>query len=430
MSIWTTLFTGSSGIAAHGEAIGVVGDNIANISTVGFQSSRAGFEDILGGASSNGQRLGTGVAMGGTQTNFSQGSLQETGRNLDLAIRGKGFFAVKGSHDGLPGTYFSRDGRFNIGKDGLLVNQEGLRVQGYTIDPSGGVSPSTGDLNVQAQSQPRASTQVSLIANLDASAATPAVQPFAAANAVQTSNFSTSTNVFDSLGVEHRIDTYFVKTGAGAWAWHALVDGGQLTGGAAGTPTEVATGTLNFTNGGALNTQLPAGTQNLNFAGAAQAQPVRFSFGDDLATAGGTGLKGVTQFSGESRVKDVTQDGFSAGDLLEVSVGQDGIITGHFSNGQSRSVARVALATFAGEEGLRRVGNQLFGTSTASGAAVLAAASTGSRGSIAAGTTESSNVDLGLELVTLIQYQRAFQASSKTVSTADEMLQELTSLKR
>lgn len=430
MSIWTTLFTGSSGIAAHGDAIGVVGDNIANISTVGYQSSRAGFADILGGATSGGQRLGTGVEMNGAQVHIAQGSLQETGRSLDLAIRGKGFFAVKGTHDGVVGNYFSRDGRFGVDKTGLLVNQGGFRVQGYTIDPAGVMSPSLGDLNVQAQSQPRASSQVNLTANLDAGATTPATQPFAANNAVRTSNFSTSSSVFDSLGVEHRVDTYFVKTAAGTWGWHAVVDGGELTGGTAGTPTEVASGTLTFSAGGALNTQLPAGTQNLQFRGAAQNQAVRFSFGDDLATLGGTGLKGVTQFAGESRVKDTTQDGFAAGDLFDVSVGQDGTITGHFSNGQSRAVARVALATFQGEEGLRRVGDQLFGETSASGAGALAPAGSGSRGSISAGTTESSNVDLGLELVTLIQYQRAFQASSKTVSTADEMLQELTNLKR
>jgi len=134
MSILTSLYTGASGLTAHGEAISVVGDNISNASTIGYKSSRASFDDLLGGVEPNGQNVGVGVRMDGPETMFGQGSLQTTGNALDLAIRGNGFFEVSGNHNGLPGTYYTRDGRFSFDKSGSIVNPEGLKLQGYLVD--------------------------------------------------------------------------------------------------------------------------------------------------------------------------------------------------------------------------------------------------------------------------------------------------------
>src|SRR5262249_22875960 len=154
MGIFTSLFTGASGLTAHGEAISVVGDNISNASTIGYKSSRASFDDLLGGAEPNGQLIGVGVRMDGPQTMFGQGSLQTTGNALDLAIRGNGFFEVSGNHNGQAGTYYTRDGRFALDNTGTLVNPEGLKLQGYLVDASGQLSSSVTALTLAGQASP------------------------------------------------------------------------------------------------------------------------------------------------------------------------------------------------------------------------------------------------------------------------------------
>jgi flagellar hook protein FlgE len=428
MSILSSLYTGASGLAAHGSAIGTVGDNIANVSTIGFKAGRASFEDVLGGTAPNGQRLGAGVRFGGVDTRFGQGSLQQTGAPLDLAVRGNGFFMVAGSHDGIPGTYYTRDGRFHLDNQGYVVNGEGLRLQGYGIDAAGQMASATGDLRLGGQSPPNPTTRLDLAANLDAGATTPAA-PWDPADPTATSNFSTSATVYDSLGAAHRVDVYFRNNGAGSWEWHAMVDGGELAGGTPGTPTEIASGALTFTTGGALDTETTTAS-SADFIGAAAGQAIAFDFGDAITTDGGTGLVGSTQFAAASSVTGVSQDGFPPGELVDLLVADDGTMTGVFSNGQSRPMARVALATFQSDDGLRRAGAQLYSETRASGQPLIGAAGSGTRGAISGGALEGSNVDLGSELVTLIAYQRAFQANARTISTADEMLTEVANLKR
>jgi flagellar hook protein FlgE len=427
MSIWNNLYIGISGLSAHGTAISVVGDNIANVSTVGFKASRAGFADVMGGMSGS-TRLGAGVRMAGSQANLSQGVLQQTGGVLDLAVRGTGFFVVQGNHDGIDATYYTRDGRFSLDNDGFVVNNEGLRLHGYTFSPDGVQGTQAGALQLgSTQSEPLATSSVEMRLNLDSSAVSPAIFDLADPNA--TSNFATSTTVFDSLGNSHRVDMYFRTDGLGSWDWHAVVDGGEVNGGTAGTPIEIANGVLSFNTNGALDVEtLNASTAD--FIGATPGQQIAFDFGDAITTDGGTGVAGTTQFAGASTVNASSQDGFGAGALVDVVVNENGTIEGLFSNGQRRQVARVALATFAAEDQLERAGSQLFRETTGSGQALVDAAATGSRGSISSGTIESSNVDLTNELVTLIAFQRAFQANVKTVQTADEMLAEVANLKR
>lgn len=428
MSILSSLYTGASGLTAEGQAIGTVGDNIANSSTVGFKSGRASFDDVLGGTAPNGQRLGQGVRFAGTDTQFGQGSLQQTGAPLDMAIRGGGFFMLSGNHAGVASTYYSRDGRFHLDASGTLVNAEGLKVQGYTMDPTGAAGDAVGDLVLGGQSPPNATTRVDLAANLDAASTTP-VAAWDPANPGATSNFTTSTTVYDSVGGAHRVDVYFRATGGGAWEWHAMADGGELTGGTPGAPTEIGTGTLGFTTAGALDTETPGAT-SASFLGATAGQAITFDFGDAITTDGGTGLAGSSQFAGASSVTGVAQDGYGAGELIDVAVSDDGTVTGRFSNGQSRAMAQVALASFQSDDGLRRAGNQLYSETNASGQPLIGRASTGARGAISGGALEGSNVDLGAELVTMIAYQRAFQANARTVTTADEMLTEVANLKR
>jgi flagellar hook protein FlgE len=428
MSLLTSLFTGASGMGAHGSAISVVGDNVANVSTVGFKRTRAGFADVLGGTLA-GQRLGAGVRLGALETQFAQGSLQQTDAPLDLAVRGNGLFVVSGSHDGRDAQYYTRDGRFSLDNTGYVVNPGGLRLQGYTIDATGAVATTATDLQLAGvTSAPAATTTAGVALSLDASAQTTPLPPFDPANPAATSNFATSLTVYDSLGAPHRVDVYLRAQGAGAWEWHAMVDGGELTGGTAGTPTEIATGTLTFDANGALDVETP-GASAATFLGAAP-QTISFDFGDAITTDGGTGRAGTTQPFGASAVVGLDVDGHGAGTLMDLAVDADGTITGRFDNGERRALARVALATFVDEAGLERAGSGLFAQSSASGPPLVAAAATGGRGAIVAGALEGSNVDLGDELVTMIAYQRAFQANVKTVTTADEMLAEVASIKR
>lgn len=427
MSIFTSLYTGASGLEAHGDAISVVGDDIANASTVGYKNERADFSNVIGGTIVNGQNVGDGVRMSSVQTMFGQGSLENTGRNLDVAISGNGFFVVKGNYDGQQGAYYSRDGQFTINDTGTLVNSEGMNVQGYTIDPSGKMSTTPGDLVIGGASAPNATTVATMAVNLDSGSTTPTL-PWNPANPAGTSNYSTSTQVYDSLGQAHRVDVYYRDNGGGQWDYHAMVDGGELTGGTAGTPTEIASGTMQFNTDGSLQS-VNALTSSANFLNATPNQAITFNMGDPIAT-GGTGLAGTTQYASPSTVNAVNQDGYAAGSLSNVTIGDDGTVTGTFSNGESRSIARLALATFASSDGLQRQGDQLFSATQNSGQALVDAVGVGGRGSTTSGALEQSNVDLSSELVTLIAYQRAFSANSKTVQTADQMLQEIDNLKQ
>ena len=207
-----------------------------------------------------------------------------------------------------------------------------------------------------------------------------------------------------------------------------MVDGGELAGGTAGTLTEIANGTLTFNTAGALQTQtLNASTAN--FLNATPGQAIQFNFGDDIAS-GGTGLAGSTQFAGASSVNGLDINGRSAGKLNSLQIADDGKITGLFDNGDKIQVAQVALASFANDDGLQRVGDGLTAESPTSGKPLIDVPGTGSRGSLVSGALEGSNVDLSNELVTLIAFQRAFEANAKTVTTANEMMADVNNLKQ
>jgi len=425
MSITNSLYIGISGLQAHGEAISVVGDNIANASTVGYKRNRAEFSDVLGGQLDS-QRLGGGVRLSGTQTMWDQGAVTQTGNPLDLAIRGGGMFVVKGNHGGQTAQYYTRDGRFHLDNQGFVVNQQGLKLQGFTIDPTGTRALAPSDLPLGArESPPAATTTANMTLNLDANAVTPpAWDPL---NPNTTSNYATSATVFDSLGAAHHVEVFFRSQGAGAWEYHAMVDGGDLAGGVKGTLTEIGTGTLLFNTAGALQSQTTGGTAN--FVNATPGQAIAFKFGDDIAS-GGTGFAGTTQFAGASSVNGLDIDGRAAGKLTDIVISDDGKIRGVFDNGDKIELAQVALADFASEQGLERSGDGLMVETAASGKPLIDVPGTGARGAVSAGAVEGSNVDLSNELVTLIAFQRAFQANAKTVTTADEMMQDINNLKR
>jgi flagellar hook protein FlgE len=432
MSLMTALYTGASGLEGNSLELSVVGDNIANANTIGFKSNRADFADamaqsLIGQTPTGAGQRGLGSRLEMVQRIMTQGALTNTGLNTDLAISGNGFFEVKGSHEGSIGTFYTRAGQFSVDKDGFMVNMEGLRLQGYTADPTGALIPTTaGDLQVgNANTAPLPTTNVTVRANLQAD---DPVIPAAwdVANASTTSNFATATTAYDSLGNSHEVNLYYRKTGAGAWEWHAVVDGGSIDPANAGVPTEIGTGTLGFDTQGRLNAQAP-GVINFTPAGA---DPMNLTFNFGTAIPPGTGLDGITQFASASATSFINQDGHAPGDLSRITVDPKGQIVGSFTNGETRVLGQVALASFEAPDQLMRIGGNLFSAMPAAGQPVVGAPSTADRGGIVAGALEQSNVDMAGEFVRMIAAQRAFQANAKTLTTADQLLQELMTIKR
>jgi flagellar hook protein FlgE len=429
MSLITALYTGATGLEGNTTDLAVIGDNVANSSTIGFKGSRAAFADLMANSliGDGANELGLGTRLQMIQKILTQGALTTTGLATDLAIEGNGLFVVKGSAAGQQGTFYTRAGQFTVSKDGMLVNLDGLRVQGYPADLAGVVSTaSAGDLNIgSATSPPRPTGAITIRANLQSDATVPAAFDVADPNA--TSNFSTSVSAFDSLGQGHQVDVFFRKNGAGDWEWHALTDGGGLTGGVAGTAQEVAGGTAAFDAEGRL-TAVTNGAAVFNPLGATNPQPLTFNFGTPFP--GGSGLDGLTQFTAPSAASFLNQDGAASGELARVSINSKGLISGSFTNGETRALGQVALATFAAPDQLRRMGGSLFAAMPEAGVPNVGEPTTANRGSLVSGALEQSNVDLAGEFIRMIAAQRNFQANSKTITTADALLAELMTIKR
>ena len=425
MSIYKAMWTGVSGLAAEGQALGVVGDNIANSNTLGFKMSRAMFEDVLGGAV--GQNVGGGVRMNRAQQIFSQGTMINTGQPTDVALTGEGFFVVKGSMDGVTGDFFTRAGNFLPDANGFLVSPQGLRVQGYGVNPDGTIGSTLGDIQFPtAPLPPKASTEFELNGSLDANATVPAVAPFNPADP-DTSNFSTTMKVFDSLGNSHDLTVYFEKTGANTWDYHVVADGAELDPPVPGLD-EIGTGTLTFDSNGALDDHVVSLAASPSFLGATPNQAIDLDFGTSIA-AGGTGLDGITQPAGASSVS-ASGDGYASGTLSGVRIESDGQVMGVYSNGEDMPLAQLAVAKFASNDGLGRAGHNSWIATRKSGEAMIGKAGEGGRAAVVSGALEQSNVDIAGQFVAMISHQRAFQANSKTITTADEMLQEVVNLKR
>ncbi len=426
MSVTRAMWAGVSGLNAEGQALGVIGDNVANANTIGFKQSRAIFEDVLGGAA--GSNVGAGVRMARAQQIFGQGSIQNTGQPTDLAISGDGFFVVKGMSNGVEGQFFTRAGQTSLNTEGFLVTPNGMKLQGYPVDADGTVGSSLGDVQIsQGQLPPKPTSSFNVDANLDAGSVPPTT-PWDPADPSKTSNYPTSTTMYDSLGQPHVVDVFFVNTGPGQWEYHAMTDGAEVSGGTPGTPQEIASGTLSFDGNGALADSTAAGGV-VDWAGATPGQTITFDFGTSIA-AGGTGLDGITQYGSPNSVGQQTQDGYSSGSLSGVRVDPDGTVNGVYSNGEVVAVAQLGIAKFTSNDGLDRAGQNMWAATRESGEAAIGAAGSGGRGALVAGALEQSNVDITQQFVELIVHQRSFQANSKTITTADEMLQEVVNLKR
>jgi len=425
----TSLFTAVSGMNANGTALSVIGDNIANMNTTAFKRSRPSFGDILSQSMGSSQ-VGRGVMLSSVTPLFTQGSFENTSNVLDLAIDGEGLFIVSDQS----GTFYTRAGEFIIDRDGYIVNPDGYRLQGYLFSSSGTATSGLGDINLSSlNSRPKATTEVYISANLDSRESIPPA--FDVDDPDNTSNFSSSITVYDSLGNAHVINIYFRKASESAsgntWEWYAVVSASDSESGS----TEVqAQGTLTFNTNGALSSEssitYPLASGGFDFTGGAtQGQQISFDFGESISE-GGTGLEGTTQFGSNSTTIFQSQDGYASGFLQTITISQEGIITGVFTNGQTRSVAQIALAKFMAPTELTKMGGNLYAESYGSGQPIISTPGESGMGKVLSNTLELSNVDLAEEFVKMILSQRGFQANSRIITTTDELLTELVNIKR
>jgi flagellar hook protein FlgE len=411
-----SMFSGVSGLRAHQTMMDVVGNNIANVNTAGFKASQVTFQEALNqtirGASGSGtdrggtnpMQIGLGVQVASIEGIFTQGAVQITGRNTDLAIQGDGFFMVQQGAERL----YTRAGSFNFDEDGNLVNSSGLRVLGWTADNAGNVDTQAAQAGITLPLgqtiEPTATSNVELGGNLSS-------------DTLVGGTVTSTITIYDSQGRSHQANMTFTKTAANAWDISGNIDGTAMAFGGA------ATASIAFNGAGDLITPasgivgmdpltLPGGTAAIDF---------------DLQL---NGANAIQQYGGQSTAEAVSQNGQAIGFLRSFAIADDGSITGQFSNGENRILAQVAIATFNNPVGLQRVGNSNYSSSVNSGEPIVGTPGSGNRGLLTAGSIEMSNVDLAREFTGLIIAQRGFQANSRIITTSDEMLNELVNLKR
>jgi flagellar hook protein FlgE len=494
MALLGSLNTGASGVQTHGKAMQVVGNNIANVNTFGFKRNSVAFEDLMGNAQPQGAtftKASNGVKIGSVEMDFSQGAFETTTLSTDMAIAGGGFFTIVSPSTGKQS--YTRNGQFSYDKNGFLSTLRGGRVQALKVDrvtgESKGIPGALQILGLVDAPQPTGTghkgTGIKLAANLDANASIKDV-PVDPTNVTDNMyNFATSTTVYDSLGNTHaatiamrrrpdlpeQIDPATGQPIAGTgvsnqWEYYMLFDGASL-GQVPGTMVAVGGGFMQFTDdgkliaatGGSFEAQpggvdpdgnpLPEGPPRLipqpvdpdtgipQFAipfGGGAPLLIGLHLGDgfnpDDPTDPRSGLDGITQFAGHYNVLRTSADGNPAGTLESIFLEDNGTVNGVFDAGYTRAIGRIVLTKFDNPGKLAQVGENMLVETLGSGKKVTGEAGTAGLGEIRSKSLEQSNVDLSQEFVKMVETQRAFQASAKTVTTSDEMIQDLINMKR
>ncbi|MDR2718096.1 MAG: flagellar hook protein FlgE [Treponema sp.] len=463
-----SLFSGVSGLQNHQTRMDVIGNNISNINTTGFKRNRVNFQDILyqqlqgaarptdeiGGV--NPKEVGLGMSVASIDTVHIQGTFQATNIPTDLGVSGQGFFVLDNGGKQL----YTRAGAFTIDEAGLMVNPaNGMKVQGWMARELEGytvldVSRPVGDLYIPVGSKDpaKSTTLINFACNLDKRI--PEIPEDPTGRQVLDGTWSTQIDIYDSFGDKHILQVEFTRVRGTTNSWNAAVivdpqneNATNTTIGfgedapAAGGPT---TFVVNFSNNGTLlsaedgtgNISGASGQVQMNVAYDVQTAtlnedgtPVRQEFVLDLGQVGGF-TRSITQYAEQSSSKAVEQNGRTMGYLENFKIDSSGVITGVFSNGTTRALAQVALATFANQGGLEKAGDNTFRMSNNSGLANIGASGIAGKGEIISGVLEMSNVDMADQFTDMIVTQRGFQANSRTIQTADQLLQELLSLKR
>lgn len=416
--------TALSALSAMGTAIDVVGNNLANLNTPGFKTSMVSFRDLVTQSMGSGlgeTQVGFGTAQPLTFRQFNQGSVQTSSGLLDAAIQGDGFFILK---DNAGKTLYTRAGNFLTDKNGNLLTNTGMRVQGWsainpltnaldTVGPIGNIVVPVGTLKA-----PTVTTYFTVDMNLDSTAAADA-----------TSQYSTPMTVYDSLGTSHILTVHFQKTGANQWSYNTTIPGEDVAGGTTGTPFDLvgANGTLTFGTDGKLTD--PAFGAPVTFAvpgltdGAAD-----MNLTWDPYTAAGIGR--ITQYGQPSASASSSQNGSAAAQLIRVGLANGGGVLAQYSNGDQVVVAQLALANIRNPDSLLASGDNNFALSARSAIPAVGTPGTGGRGSIAGGSLEASTVDIAQEFTKLIVFQRGYQANTRVVTAQDQVSQDTINLIR
>ena len=402
---------GLSGLNAASKNLDVISNNIANTNTVGFKSFKAEFASVFANSlvGSGANSIGLGTSLAAVVGDFSQGNTITTSNPLDLAINGNGFFMLSES-----GTVaYTRNGQFQLDKDGYIVTSAGARLQGYPVNASGVVVPAApGDLQLSAADlAPDVTTESSALLNLDSRNGVLSAAAFDL-NDTATYHNATSMSVYDSLGNPHALTMYFTKTAPNTWSVFGASDGTQIGAGALGT--------LQYQSDGSLDVAASAVPYSLS---------VPVTTGATTPLVFDLDFAGSTQFGSGFGVNQLSQDGFPSGRLTGFNIGAQGDLLGKYSNGQTRPLGQVVLGNFTNPQGLQQLGQNMVAETSESGPALIGAPNTGTLGLLQSSALEESNVDLTEELVSMITAQRVYQANAQTIKTEDSILQTIVNLR-
>jgi flagellar hook protein FlgE len=415
----TALSTALSALNANSTAISVVGNNLANLDTTGFKDSAVSFSDLVSGSMGGGlgeAQVGSGTAQPSAIQEFTQGAVQTSSGTLDAAIQGNGFFILSNASGA---TSYTRAGNFKTNASGLLETNAGDLVQGWTADPTTGAIDTNnpiGDIVVPVGSTkpPVATQNLTLDLNLNASAATTGAP-----------DLSYPIQVYDTLGTAHTLTIDFTKTGANQWTYDVSIPGADLAAGTAGTPSSVATGSLQFDSSGQLTTPAAGTPIALTISGLTDgASDMNVAWSPYNSAGAGE----ITQFAETSGVSSSSQDGSAAAQLMGVSLADGGQIMAQFSDGQQTVVGQLAMAGIRNPDSLSAQGDNTYTVTAGTATPVVGLPGTGGRGNIVGGSLEASTVDVATEFTNLIVYQRAYEANARVVSTADQLTQDTVNL--
>ena len=460
-----SLYSGVSGLQNHQTRMDVIGNNISNVNTVGFKRGRVNFQDMisqqlqgaakpseeLGGV--NPKEVGLGMTVAAIDNIFNQGNLQSTGVSTDLAIQGNGFFIMKSGDE----TFYTRNGAFSLDSNGTLVNPaNGMRVQGWMAQDVNGeqvltTAATPGDLVIPVGSKDPAKETNNVMFACNLNKNTPEILPNANEKDIMDGTWATEQKIYDSFGNEHILSVSFRRVTGNPNQWEATVNVDADN--ADFTQTRVGLGDTNgmgntfivtFSNLGALESVTDTAGNVTNPTGKAILQtsftvpnsnpdengnPYRQTLNIDLGTIGSF-ENTITQSASQSSTKAFYQDGYKLGYLDNFKIDSSGTITGVYTNGSSRVIGKIALATFANDRCLEKAGDNTFVESNNSGMAKIGESGIAGKGTLMAGALEMSNVDLSEQMTDMIVTQRGFQSNAKTIQTADTLLETVLSLKR
>ena len=433
MSLYSALYAGVSGLSAQATAMATVADNITNINTVGYKSEEAQFRTLVSGGKIASSYAAGGVAAAPQAMISKQGVLQASGSQTDLGINGSGFFVTRDGTGADDAVSYTRSGSFKPDDQGFLSNAAGYYLQGWRLDnlgqyvnngSLGSLTPvRVSELTGTATPTTKIEMRINLQSTQAASTAVYAAGDMAAGTIAP--HFSRSAQIYDAQGGAHDVTIGFLKTGPNTWLSEIYaVPASDVT--AAGGL--LASGSVSFNPDGSLNKvgSSPAlfGTLAIGWTNSAGSVPVQMQLGSD------GGLDGLTQFGGTSAMISSNVDGGMLGNVASVQISESGIVSAVFDNGATRAVFQLPLATVQNPDGLTRLPGNNYALSDASGNVAINSPGALGAGEIAASTLEASTVDLAQEFTNMIRFQRAYSASSKIITTVDEMLQEVSALKR